>query len=196
MPNNLAFSHPPYLTTGNPLTENNRLNVNADGTASNTITYFGEPAGNLGQYYNFANAGRCQSVVLDSGATAATPQGVVAQGQVAFWKSRLKYIVTNNVAQAESAPGATVDNDVAGVFGTAVTAGQQCFVQQNCPGVNLPSTTAVAGQVLAIAVSGGVATWGTAAGSASLIPLGSWATAAGTPTTGRALAELTIPSIP
>lgn len=61
-------------------------------------------------------------VRLDSGATASTPTGVVAAGQLAFWKDRANNLVTNDQRFCDAA--ATTSgfvNRVAGVFQTAVS---------------------------------------------------------------------------
>jgi hypothetical protein len=74
-----------------------------------------------------------QLVQLDSGATASTSVGISAAGQLAFWKDKSAYLVTNDIAQAIGAEDATLDNkrnNVAGVIRTAVTAGDHCFIQQ------------------------------------------------------------------
>ncbi len=62
-----------------------------------------------------------QLVQCDTGATADTGVGVVAATQLAFWKDRANYLVTNDLAQS-------VRNQVAGIFRVAVTAGRYCFV--------------------------------------------------------------------
>lgn len=65
-----------------------------------------------------------QIVQLDSGATSSTGAGVVAANQLAFWKDKANYIVTNDKAQAIGGPtGDGARNAVAGVFTAAVTAG-------------------------------------------------------------------------
>ena len=81
-------------------------------------------------------------VQLDSGATSATATGVVAAGQIAFWKDKSTYLVTNNAPQANAvnapaggwgnAGNQTLDarNFVAGVFQSAVTAGNFCIILQ------------------------------------------------------------------
>lgn len=65
-------------------------------------------------------------VLLDSGATAATPTGAVLAGQLAFWKDKLRSIVTNDSRFCDVTAAGSV-NRVAGVFQTPVTA---------APGVN------------------------------------------------------------
>lgn len=65
-------------------------------------------------------------VWLDSGATSTTAVGVVAAGQLAFWKSQPNSIVTNDAIQCDAGSAGAI-NRVAGVFQTAVTA---------APGVN------------------------------------------------------------
>ena len=62
-----------------------------------------------------------QLVQCDTGATASTGIGVVAAAQLAFWKDRSTYLVTNDLAQS-------VRNQVAGIFRAAITAGRFCFV--------------------------------------------------------------------
>lgn len=61
-------------------------------------------------------------VRLDSGATASTPVGAVAAGQLAFWKDRANNLVTNDQRMCDAA--ATTNgfvNRVAGVFQTAIS---------------------------------------------------------------------------
>lgn len=74
-----------------------------------------------------------QKIQLDSGAVAATPTGVVAAGQLAYWKSKgPNYIVTNDFRVAiggESASTNNKRNAVAGVFTAAMTAGYFGVIQ-------------------------------------------------------------------
>ncbi len=101
-------------------------------------------AGALGQ--RTSQDGReYQLVRLDSGAVAAADAGVVALGDLAFWKDKSAYLVTNEIAQALGAEDATQDNkrnSVAGVFLSAITANNYCFIQQG-------------GQASVLAASGG-----------------------------------------
>lgn len=60
-------------------------------------------------------------VLLDSGATSASPVGVVAAGQLAFWKDKSRGIVTNDKNQCDVGPSGAI-NRVAGIFQLAVTA--------------------------------------------------------------------------
>lgn len=67
-------------------------------------------------------------VRLDSGATASTPTGAVATGQLAFWKDRANNLVTNDQRFCDAAATANgFVNRVAGVFQTTVS---------TAPGVN------------------------------------------------------------
>jgi len=86
--------------------------------------------GELGS--RFELTGKAYQVVqLDSGATASTSAGVVAAGQLAFWKDRSNYIVTNDKAQAIGGPVASNGrNAYAGVFQVAATAGYYACIQQ------------------------------------------------------------------
>lgn len=78
--------------------------------------------GELPMAFNDQNvSGSYLRVALDSGATAASAVGVVAAGQLAFWKDRTKGIVTNDKNQCDVGPSGAV-NRVAGIFQTAVTA--------------------------------------------------------------------------
>jgi hypothetical protein len=89
-------------------------------------------AGALGQR-NTGEAKDYQLVKLDSGATASADTGVVAAGDLAFWKDKAPYLVTNDIAQALGPADATNDNKrnaVAGVFLNAVTAANYCWIQQ------------------------------------------------------------------
>src|SRR5262252_9199598 len=69
--------------------------------------------GELGSQIQLPNGKAYQLVQVDSGATASTGAGHVPQcGDVAFWKSRSSYLVTNDKAQAET----TEATSAAGVF--------------------------------------------------------------------------------
>lgn len=60
---------------------------------------------------------------IDSGATAATPTGAIAQGQLLYWKNRQAYLVTNDSRFSDWAAGGTrpAVNSVAGVLVTPTT---------------------------------------------------------------------------
>ncbi len=63
---------------------------------------------------------RCLRVQLDSGATSANTVGVVAKGQLAFWKDQNAALVTNDKNQCDVGPAGAI-NRVAGVFQLAVS---------------------------------------------------------------------------
>lgn len=89
--------------------------------------------GELGQALGTTNGKYYQLIQLDSGATASTATGVVAAGDLAYWKDRASYIVTNDIAQAQAAESTSNNskrNVVAGVFTAAVTAGYFGVIQQ------------------------------------------------------------------
>lgn len=102
-----------------------------------------------------------QKVQLDSGATAATAIGVVAAGQLAYWKDKSKYLVTNDIVQALGGQSANsaFRNEVAGVFTNAVTAGNFTWVQQkgNTTVLKSKSLTGVAGYWLVSDTTAGTA---------------------------------------
>lgn len=82
--------------------------------------------GEIGSAYNDQSTGRAYvRVLLDSGATSATPVGAVAVGQTAFWKDRTAGIVTNDKRFCDNGATAVASsvNRVAGFFSVAATAG-------------------------------------------------------------------------
>lgn len=181
----------PFVGTGNPDTY-----VEA-ATPSIPGTYAPYAGGDLGNSVDW-NDKQYQKVLCDSGATAATPAGAVAANQIAYWKDRARYTVTNDsrFGLVDGQTAASFRNNVAGIFRSAVPAGYQCFILQRgrnipvkeagaaTPGMLLVSDTSVtAAQALGVAI-------GTAA---PVIPLGvvTTATAAGT-----CNANFSIPNIP
>ncbi len=97
---------------------------------------------------------RGQVVQLDSGATASNTVGVVAAGQLAYWKSKPQYIVTNDWRQANAVnapaggwgnagnPSLDARNFVAGVFQVAATAGYYTIIlQRTDQSAGFPVTT-------------------------------------------------------
>jgi hypothetical protein len=87
--------------------------------------------GELGVAYDY-NDRAYQVVQLDSGAVAANTVGVVAANQLAFWKDKDKYLVTNDKRQAIGGSLGTnaFANQVAGIFRCAATAGYYCHILQ------------------------------------------------------------------
>lgn len=131
MPNTIRILSP-YLVTGNPDT----INV--------TDQY---APGQLGGSFDL-NDKTYEVVQLDSGATSATPTGVVAANQVAFWKSKTNRLVTNDARVAIGGQTASGwRNQVAGIFRNAVTPGNYTCILTN--GHNVPvkaaTTTAAIG---------------------------------------------------
>ena len=155
-------------------------------------------AGALGQRNTDSNKDY-QLVRLDSGATASAATGVVAAGDLAFWKDKAPYLVTNDIAQALGAVDGTNDNKrnfVAGVFLSAITAGNHCWIQQG-------------GRVSALAASGGTYNVGNLAIAAdstvsdvTTVTAGTAAShtqvglVAGARSGGKANVDLSLPGIP
>lgn len=126
-----------YIPTGNPDTWSA-----AGPSATDAASYHNLRLGEVGKAYDF-NDRSYQRVQLDSGCTASTPVGVVAANQLAFWKDRSTYKVTNDKRFALLGGVAnSFANNVAGVFRSAVTAGYYCDILQR--GYNIP-VTATAG---------------------------------------------------
>jgi hypothetical protein len=153
--------------------------------------------GELGQVFE-ANDKTYQIVKCDSGATAAAGAGVVTANDLAFWKDKDGYLVTNDSAQAIGAGTANAfRNQVAGVFRAAVTAGSYCAVLQRGDNIPVNATGGGIGQT-AIANSGTDADAAfVAVGTASTyVPLGVAREATGATTAGMCNVDLNIPSIP
>jgi len=104
--------------------------------------------GQVGQVLNLGEK-TYQYVQVDSGATASNTVGVVAANEVAFWKDRTKYIVTNDLRQAVGGR-----NAIAGIFRNAMTAGYYGFVLQQGDAVSVKSDGGGAAGDIAIANSG------------------------------------------
>lgn len=98
--------------------------------------------GELGKAFDW-NDRAYQRVKLDSGATAANTVGVVAANQLAFWKDKAQYLVTNDKTQALVGGVAnSYANNVAGIFRSAVPAGYYCDILIR--GRNIPVAVAAA----------------------------------------------------
>jgi len=153
--------------------------------------------GELGQVFD-TNDKTYQIVKCDSGATASTSAGAVAANDLAFWKDKDKYLVTNDAAQAIGAGTANAyRNQVAGVFRVAATAGYHVAVLQRGDNIPVNATGGGIGQT-AIANSGSDADAAfVAVGTASTyMPLGIAREATGATTAGMCNVDLNIPSIP
>lgn len=150
----------PYLGgTGNPDTY-------VEQTSAVPGAFSPYAGGDLGTAYD-TNDKAYQKVTLDSGATSATPTGAVAANQLAYWKDRSNYVVTNDSRFALFANTAlSFRNNVAGLFRSAVPAGANCFVLQRgrnvsvkevgsaTPGMQLvASTSTTAADALGVAIN-------------------------------------------
>jgi len=76
--------------------------------------------GEIGCAFNDQQGGSYLRVKLDSGATSSSAVGVVAAGQLAFWKDQTAGIVTNDKNQCDVGPSGAI-NRVAGIFQLAVS---------------------------------------------------------------------------
>ena len=103
--------------------------------------------GELGKSFESNDRGY-QIVQVDSSCVAANVAGIVATNDLAFWKDKDKYLVTNDSRSCLGHP--TVDSAngafrqfVAGVFRCAATAGYYCCVLHR--GDNIPIASASTG---------------------------------------------------
>lgn len=98
--------------------------------------------GELGSHVVDTTGKEYQVVRLDSGCTVGVGPGLLAANQLLFWKDKVNYVVTNNVAQAQAAESASNNakrNMVSGRATRAVTAAQVadtggCFILQQIKG--------------------------------------------------------------
>ena len=164
------------IPNGNP----NTWHGNTEGLGGSGLLQPGELGGVLpwdGDQY--------QLVKMDSGATSATATGVPAAGQLAFWKDRDNYLVTNDSRFADSAhvPAGTISRDhrnsVAGLVESSVLPGEFFFVHQKGNSSVKTSSTPAAGAVF-------VANTGTDANAVSV--------AAGTAPTSQVIGVVTSPT--
>ena len=178
-----------YVVSGNPDTVNE-----LPSSTTNVGTY--PRTGQLGQAGDF-NDRAYQYVQLDSGATASSSAGVVAANEVAYWKDRSQYIVTNDSSQALFANTAnSFRNNVAGIFRNAVTAGNYCYVLQRGRSISVKEAgSATPGMILVSDTSATAAqALGTAIGTAPPVqPLGVVVTATAA---NVCTADIDIPNIP
>ena len=116
-----------YIPTGDPDT----VNVSS--------LYAG---GELGLAFDH-NDRAYQIVQVDSGCVAANGVGVVAANDLAFWKDKDRYLVTNDFRQAIGGSLGTeaYRNQVAGVFRNAVTAGYYTNILQRGDNIPVACTT-------------------------------------------------------
>lgn len=139
----------------NVQSSNNPFLYGANADATNTATLYAP--GELGVVlYDQGNT--YQRVQNDSGATSATPTGIVAVGQTAFWKSKVNKIVTNDKRFAGGGAGVSANasrNLVAGIYRVAATAGYYVDVLQKGNGVQVASDAT--GAIGDYAVSDGTA---------------------------------------
>lgn len=125
-----------------------------------------------------------QTVKSDSGPAS------IAAGDVAFWKDRANYIVTNKLADAPQGR-----NGVAGMFLTTITPGNYCRVQIGGPGYVPIKTAGAPNQgMIAVANSGTSSdVVGIPAGTApTYVVLGVFT---GEPSTGLTAIELSLGSM-
>ena len=101
-----------YVPTGNP-----------DTWSSATLQRPGE----LGKRYDY-NDRTYQRVQLDSGCTSGPTVGVVAANQLAYWKDKSNYLVTNDIRFAEGVASSAQAQFAAGIFRSAVTAAYYCDI--------------------------------------------------------------------
>lgn len=150
--------------------------------ALNSATLY--EGGQIGQRITDTTGRVYQTVQCDSGPTS------VAAGDVAFWKTRSTYTVTNKLADAPQGR-----NGIAGVFPVLVTPGNYCRIQIGGQDYAPVKTAGAPNQgMIAVANSGSSAdVIGIPAGTApTYVPLGVFTAE---PATGLTHIEITIGSM-
>src|SRR5882762_2826944 len=121
MPNVISIISP-FLQNGNPDTLNLTPPTQLTGGGTPPGSFFPYAPGDLGASFDY-NDKRYELVLNDSGATSATPTGVVAANMVAFWKDKSLRLVTNDRRMAIGGQTTNASgNFVAGIYRTAVSA--------------------------------------------------------------------------
>lgn len=163
-------------------------------------TYHVNPSfkpGELGEIVNLNND-TWQKVVVDSGATASTPTGIVAQGEVAFWKNKATFTVTNDPRFAWNS-GSNPQNAVAGMFQAAAAAGEETAILLRGRGSALAAsggTWTEGNWVIANSGSAADFTTVTAAGPQTYLVCGIVRGARGGTTAGHAAVDFDLPQVP
>ena len=128
-----------FIPGGNPDTMNVAAPTALTGGGTPPGSFFPYAGGDLGASFDY-NDKTYELVQLDSGATAATASGVVAANQLAYWKSKSLRIVTNNRSDTLGSSVANASgNFVAGIFRTAVGAGNLCCILARGHGIPVKS---------------------------------------------------------
>lgn len=137
-----------WLPTGNPDTTN---------ITPTDFNGMGGQPGSLGIAFQATPVDRqYQRVQLDSGATSATPTGAVAANQIAYWKDKGNYIVTNDsrFALAGTVASGGYRNARAGIFRSAPTPGNYIDILQKGRGIPVASDgTGAAGDIAVVLAS-------------------------------------------
>ncbi len=147
MPNTNRIISPYLPGTGNPDTAYQLVSTVPG-------AYSPYAPGDLGNVYDTVDK-TYRVCVLDSGATSASPAGAVAANQIAFWKDKANFIVTNDSRLGLLGGAATsFRNNVAGLFRSAVPAGAQFFLLVKGRSVNVKEVgSATAGMTLCASTS-------------------------------------------
>ena len=121
---------------------------------------------------------------------------VVAAAQLAFWKDRSLYLVTNDLVQTQGVIGNR--NQVAGVFRAAITAGRYCMILKRGQDISIVATAGTyVAQESAIPDSGvAAAMTREAAGTAPTYnKIGEIRGARGATTAGQVQVDVNIPEV-
>ncbi len=121
MPNINRITSPFIGGTGNPDTAYQLISTTPG-------AYSPYAPGDLGNVFDTVDK-TYRICALDSGATSATPAGAVAANQLAYWKDKANFVVTNDSRFGLlGGVAASQRNNVAGLFRAAVPAGAQFFL--------------------------------------------------------------------
>lgn len=144
--------------------------------------------GELGAVFDFAGSRRYQLVQLDSGATAAPTVGVVAATQVAYWKDKTKYLVTNDLRFSQR-------NLAAGIFRMAVTAGYYCCILKKGKAINVKAASATYADGDNVMPNSGTAADVTVVAAGTALTYGTLGVARGASGSGVVAVDVDIPDV-
>lgn len=167
MPNTVRIISP-YIPSGNPDTMNVAAPTQLAGGGYPPGSFFPYAPGDLGASFDYDDK-TYEVVTADSGATSGTPTGAIAANQLAFWKDKAARLVTNDrrMALGNSVTNAS-GNFVAGIFRTAVGAGNLCCILTRGYAINVKSAAGltVGQQITADTDANGPQVAGVAVGTA------------------------------
>lgn len=179
------------------VTGGNTVNIGASANLESVNLSALPRPGELGNRVYGTSNKEYQVVQIDSGATVATPTGIIARGQLLYWKDKSNYIVTNDSRVAIGGQGANSQfrSEGAGIAMYANTAGYYTLIQNrgNMSAVVTKASTYIVGDAAVADTTSGQVDAVTA-GTALTIP--SYGAAAAVRSGSTVSVDLNFPQVP